>query len=91
MTVREPELERCGVLMTGSLCRKKFEACHPLSTAMRLRLVRVNYLLVDGRIQLLTASAPASATHEICGLPGLGERPDGEPAALTRTEIGKWN
>ena len=55
MTVREPEHERLGVLMIGSVNHKGFQSCYPLSTAMRVKLVPVNYLIVDGRIQLLTA------------------------------------
>ena len=45
MTVCEPDPQRAGVLMSGSVSRKEFESCHPVSTAMRLRLVGVNYLL----------------------------------------------
>src|ERR1700674_674907 len=56
MMVQEPDPECSGILMFGSVSRKEFESCHPLSTAMRLRLVGVNYLLVDGRIQRLTTS-----------------------------------
>jgi hypothetical protein len=72
MTVHEPDPGSTGILMIGSVSRKEFESWHPLSIAMHLRLVGVNYLLVDGRIQRLTA--PAAATEQIFGMPGLSQR-----------------
>jgi len=89
MTVYEPDLQRAGVLMSGSVSRKEFESCHPLSTAMRLRLVGVNYLLVDGRIQWLTT--PAAATEQIFELPGLSQRSAGEPEGLITHESDQWH
>jgi hypothetical protein len=90
MTVHEPDPECSGVLMIGSVSRKEFESCHPLSTAMRLRLVGVNYLLVDQRIQGFTTPRPATATPQPFGLPGRGQRREGEPERLATDDGGKW-
>jgi hypothetical protein len=89
MTVHEPDPEGAGVLMVGSVSRKEFESCHPLSTAMRLRLVGVNYLLVDGRIQRLPEPAAVASRQELFGLPGLGQRRAGGPDRRTRGESDK--
>jgi hypothetical protein len=76
MTVHEPDPERAGILMVGSVSRKEFESCHPLSTAMRLRLVGVNYLLVDGQIQRMPAPMPTAKTQEPFELPDLRQHRD---------------
>jgi len=83
MTVHEPNPEGTGVLMIGSVNRKEFESCHPLSTATRLRLLGVNCLIVNGRIQRLPEAASASTMQEIFGLPGSVQSRDGKAAGLT--------
>jgi hypothetical protein len=55
--VFETDVRRDGILMRGSISRRDFETWHPSSTVMRLKLLGVNYNLVNLRFMPLDTIA----------------------------------
>ena len=51
--VLEVDEKKPGILMSGSVSRSEFEAWHPSSIPMRLRLLGVNFNLVDTHLEPL--------------------------------------
>jgi hypothetical protein len=64
LRVLEADARKHGTLMSGSISRREFETCQASSTAMRLKLLGVNYNLVNSRFEPLAASC---SEHEIPG------------------------
>jgi hypothetical protein len=66
LRVLETDAGRDGVLMSGSIERREFETWHPSSPAMRLKLLGLNYHLVNSRFEPLeilgSEYVPKSAT-----------------------------
>jgi hypothetical protein len=57
LRVLEEDVRKDGILMRGSILRRDFETWRPSSTAMRLKLLGVNYNLVNSRFEPLDASS----------------------------------
>jgi len=73
LKVLEADAARNGTLMIGSVSRSEFERFHPSSTAMRLRLVGVDYNLVDSCFEpLALRPAPGANEAPVSGLDVLG-------------------
>jgi hypothetical protein len=64
LRVFEADERKHGTLMSGSVSRNDFNAWHPSSIPMRLRLLGVNFSLVDTHLEPLVAT---SSDHEISG------------------------
>jgi hypothetical protein len=62
LRVLEADSRKHGTLLCGSISRRDFETCRQSSPTMRLRLLGVNYNLVDSRLEPLT---PALSENEI--------------------------
>ena len=58
LRVLEADARRDELLMSGSIVRREFETWHPFSTVMRLKLLGLNFNLVNSRFEPLdTASS----------------------------------
>jgi hypothetical protein len=64
LKVLEADKTKHGILMSGSVSRNDFNAWHPSSIPMRLRLVGLNFNLVNTRLEPLVATG---SEHEIAG------------------------
>jgi hypothetical protein len=62
LTVLQTRAINPGTLLNGLISRREFETCRVPSPAMKLRLLGVNYNLVDSHLEPL---APAFLDHEI--------------------------
>lgn len=62
LTVLEADARKHGVLMSASISRRGFEICQSPSSAMRLRLLGVNYNLVNCRFEPLPPACPEHET-----------------------------
>ena len=51
LRVMETEAGKQGTLLSGSVSRRDFETWRPSSIAMRLRLLGINYNLVNSRFE----------------------------------------
>jgi hypothetical protein len=60
--VMEGDTRKRGVLLNGLVSRREFETCRLTSPTMRLRLLGVNYNLINSRLEPLT---PSYSEHEI--------------------------
>ena len=58
LMVLETDPRKNGILMSGSIARREFENWHPSSTVMRLKLLGLNYNLVNSLLQPLDISRP---------------------------------
>jgi hypothetical protein len=64
LKVLEADEKKHGILMSGSVSRNDFDAWHPSSIPMKLRLLGVNFNLVDTHLEPLVATG---SEHEISG------------------------
>jgi len=62
LRVLEADARKHGTLLNGLISRREFEACRLSSPAMSLRMLGVNYNLVNSRFEPL---APSCSEHEI--------------------------
>jgi hypothetical protein len=73
LRVHETDTRKHGTLLRGLISRREFETCRMRSLAMRLRMLGVNYTLVNSHLEPL---APTCSGHEI---------PGSEPGALPQS------
>jgi hypothetical protein len=96
LTVLETDARRHGILMSGSIVRREFEAWHPSSTLMRLKLIGLNYNLVNLHLQPLdssdhTSNLGSSATHPdapLKNVPGVSAEGKGRTHAWHKDRAG---
>jgi hypothetical protein len=81
LKVLETDAGKRGTLLSGSVSRSDFETWRPSSIAMRLRLLGVNYNLVNSRLEPID---PSCAEHEITSS-GINE---GSPRESARRSNG---
>jgi hypothetical protein len=74
LKVLEADTRKHGILLSGSISQREFDACRVLSPAMRLRLLGVNYNLVNSCLESL---APSCSKHETTGS-GINALPGGQ-------------
>lgn len=85
LKVLEADATKHGIVISGSISRREFETCRVTSIAMRLRLVGVNYNLVDSRLEPL---APSRAARDEVSSSGISARPPDESFASARRSGG---
>ncbi len=78
LRVLEADTTKHGIVMTGSISRREFETCRVTSIAMRLRLLGVNYNLVNSRLEPL---APSRPERDEISSSGISARPPDESFA----------
>jgi hypothetical protein len=74
LRVMETEAGKQGTLLSGSVSRRDFETWRPSSIAMRLRLLGINYSLVNSRFEPIN---PSCSEHELANS-GISARPSRE-------------